>query len=258
MQYMIQYECQNHIGKVRKMNQDNFICLGEHLDERQAGVSLPLRGSVHTGSEVIFGVFDGMGGEECGEVASRIASVCARGLRAGANPPEDLRKFCTEANDRICRYAEENGVHAMGTTAAMLAFTDEGICLCNIGDSKILRYAQGQLDQISVDHVAEGYFGRKAPLSQNLGIAPEEMIIEPYVAVGSYHSQDIYLICSDGLTDMVSMEDIRRVLAEQTFEKTGTVLLHMALKNGGRDNITMILCRIMKEKKGIFRFLHRH
>lgn len=255
MGYVIHYQCLNHIGCCRSMNQDNFICMGDHLNEQQTGIAFPLQGCVKPGKEAVFGVFDGMGGEECGEVASFLAAQCAENLRAGDSPEEDLIRFCLNANDRICEYAAGHGVHVMGTTAAILAFTKPRIVLCNIGDSRVYRYAKNQLQQISVDHVAEGAFGRKAPLSQNLGILPEEMQIQPFAASGGYYAGDLYLICSDGLTDMVPPEEICRILGETPFEETGSALLRTALNNGGRDNITLILCKVEKEKRGLFRFL---
>ena len=67
----------------------------------------------------------------------------------------------------------------MGTTAAILVFGKREIGLCNIGDSKIFRFAQNRLEQISVDHYAVGVYGRKPPLSQNLGIPEKELLIDP-------------------------------------------------------------------------------
>ena len=73
----------------------------------------------------------------------------------------------------------------MGTTAAILAFTGNGVTLCNIGDSKIFRFCDGELEQISKDHVTVAAYGVKPPLSQNLGISPTELIIDPYLAQGA-------------------------------------------------------------------------
>lgn len=240
------------------MNQDNFSCMGIHLNEQQSGVDLPIVGRVKPGPEVVMGVFDGMGGEECGEVASWIAADCARDFVMVGNPCDDLLCFCEEANARICEYADAHGVSVMGTTAAILAFTQDQITLCNIGDSRIYRFSQGQLEQISVDHVGMAPYGRKAPLSQNLGIPPEELKIEPYVAVGEYHADDIYLICSDGLTDMVSVDVILHILKEEPFGKAADLLMRTALENGGRDNITLILCKVEKGGNALLQFIRRN
>lgn len=194
-----------------------------------------------------------MGGEERGEVASYIAAKNAAALEIGKDAVTDLSKFCNKTNIDICNYASENEVSAMGTTAAMLAFTDRGITLCNIGDSRIFRFCDGVLEQISTDHITTAAFGVKPPLSQNLGIPPTELIIEPYFAQGLYNDGDIYLICSDGLTDMVTTEQIAEVLASKSIGETCTELLEKALANGGRDNTTIILCKIERASGWLFK-----
>ena len=141
----------------------------------------------------------------------------------------------------------------MGTTAAMLVFADKEIALCNIGDSKIFRLYDGSLEQISKDHVGVSAFGVKPPLSQNLGIPPSELVIAPYFARGAYNDGDVYLICSDGLTDMVSVEEITEVLVSKPIEEAITLLLDKALANGGKDNTTIILCKIERQSGWLFK-----
>ena len=166
---------------------------------------------------------------------------------------DDLLAFCRSANERICDYAAETGASAMGTTAAMLVCAENEIILCNIGDSKVFRLSGKKLEQISKDHCAAAAYGSKSPLSQNLGIPVSDMIIEPYVAKGRYQIGDRYLICSDGLTDMVSLEEIRSVLVRTEFDKSIDRLLELALEHGGMDNITMILCKVERKKHSLFR-----
>ena len=257
MRWNISYSCLTHIGKIRSMNQDNYICDGKYLDADSGGSAAPLSGSLPCDPPFMIGVFDGMGGEQCGEVASLIASECAANYTVGEKPLEDLLKFCMTANDRICAYAEENGVSVMGTTAALLAFTAREIALCNIGDSKVFRFADEKLAQLSVDHYAFPEYGRKPPLSQNLGIPAEEMVIEPYIEALTYRDGDVYLLCSDGLTDMVPTEEICRILTHEPFEAAAGKLLEAALNGGGKDNITIILCRVGRTKSGLFRRLFR-
>ena len=141
----------------------------------------------------------------------------------------------------------------MGTTAAMLVFAEKEVVLCNIGDSKIFRLCDGTLEQISKDHVAVSAFGVKPPLSQNLGIPPNELVIDPYLARGPYNDGDIYLICSDGLTDMVSVDEITEVLVSKPIEEAITLLLDKALANGGKDNTTIILCKIERQSGWFFK-----
>lgn len=247
MHFKIHYSCLSHIGNIRRINQDNFICSGRYLDTNDSPMIFPLCGTKNSDDMSVFGIFDGMGGEECGEVAAYIASKTASDIKIGSDAATDLSQFCFRANDEICDYAELNGISAMGTTAAMLAFTEKEIVLCNIGDSKIFRFCDGALDQISEDHVSVSVFGRKPPLSQNLGIPPSEFVIAPYLARGAYNDGDIYLICSDGLTDMVSVEEITDVLISSPINEAVTLLLNRALANGGKDNTTIILCKVERQ-----------
>lgn len=251
MNYRIHYSCVSHIGKCRSTNQDNFICGGRFLEEGKEPLPFPLNGCQSCGGSAVAGVFDGMGGEECGETAAWIAARCAAGISAEKDSLKELEDFCREANGQICDWAEKHGIQSMGTTAAILVFGKREIGLCNIGDSKIFRFTQNRLEQISVDHYAVGVYGRKPPLSQNLGIPEKELLIDPYLAVGTYSGGDVYLLCSDGLTDMVEREEIARTLMDVPFEEAAERLLHRALENGGRDNITILLCRVEREKESL-------
>ena len=244
MSYKIEYSCICDIGKWREANQDNFICNKIYQDDRLEKLIYPLNGNISSNEVDILGVFDGMGGEQCGEVASLLAAKYAAELQLSDNPIDDLMTFCKKANEIIYTYATEHEISSMGTTAAILEFSKQGIYLCNIGYSKIFRFTNGKLKQISEDHIGVSGYGRKAPLSQNLGIPPSELVIEPYIAQGKYRHNDIYLICSDGLTDMVTNERIQEILATIPFEKVSSVLLEEALKNGGKDNITIIVCKV--------------
>lgn len=247
MRFKVRYSCTSHIGKCRKINQDNYLCGGKfaELDDKR---TYPLTGSFSVSTGELLGVFDGMGGEMCGEQAAYIAAKEAAQTQITSSPAETLYEFCKKANDLICNYADENQIVSMGTTAAIIAFDRNEITLCNIGDSKILRFSDGTLKQISKDHLAESVYGVKPQLFQNLGIPTSEMIIEPYFACGKYHEGDIYLICSDGLTDMLTNEAIAEILRENSFDEVSRLLLEKALENGGKDNITFILCIIERER----------
>ena len=135
----------------------------------------------------------------------------------------------------------------MGTTAAILKFAKDRIYLCNIGDSKIFRFSKGTLQQLSFDHVCPSESQEKPPLSQNLGIPESETVISPYIATADYQVGDLYLICSDGLTDMVTLSEIEDLFISEK-EHAAEPLLRLALENGGRDNITLILLHVKKKK----------
>lgn len=248
MRYEIEYSCISHIGNIRKINQDNFICNGKYMETNAEPLSREVYGTVSTKVPVLFGVFDGMGGEECGEVASYLAAKKAAETKLNNKAVSLLTEYCKTANEAICEYTKENSISSMGTTAAMLLFSRDEITLCNIGDSKIFRISDGEITQISIDHVTVAAFGKKPPLSQNLGIPPTVLIIEPYLSQGGYKHGDKYLICSDGLTDMLSTEKILEICTDNPQKEAAKELIDQALKNGGKDNVTIILLEIKQNK----------
>ena len=155
-----------------------------------------------------------------------------------------------QMNNDVWKAAELKHVH-MGTTAAVLQFCKNGVYACNVGDSKIFRLHRDILLQISEDHtdakfLAEcGIYNRKPQLSQYIGISPDEMIIEPYIAKYKLCLTDQYLICSDGLTDMVSDTEICSIMKEESLAKEcAEQLVKTALKYGGKDNVTVIVVKI--------------
>lgn len=257
MNYEILYSCISHKGKVRSINQDNFICDNSYMGINDSSMRYPISGTFALTSPKLFGVFDGMGGEECGEIASFIAAKEAAKIQFKKNGVLSLNEYCKHANDEICQYAKEHSVCSMGTTAAMLLCAKNEIMLCNIGDSKIFRFANEKLEQISKDHVAVSAYGVKPPLLQNLGIPPEQSIIEPYFSQGGYCDGDRFLICSDGLTDMVSLDEIERLLGRYHIEKATARLANRALKNGGKDNVTVILIEIKQIKNSMLKVFKR-
>ena len=257
MNWEIQYICFSHIGKIRRNNEDNFICQSRYMDFDNRGTDHPVAGSFLSDTPQLVGVFDGMGGEELGEMASFLAAETAAMFSFEGDPEEALTDFCHFANERIVKYADDNNVSSMGTTAAVLLFRSDGVRLCNVGDSRIYLYSRKKLTQISVDHVVPMEGRRKPPLSQNLGIPEEELLIEPYIAYRRYRSGDTYLICSDGLTDMVTEEEIAEILKSASHREAAEQLRDRALENGGRDNVTVLVCRTDKKHGKLWNFLAR-
>lgn len=245
MRYRISYWCESHVGCVRRTNQDNYICNGKYMECGSAEGSLC--GEAFSDAAPVFGVFDGLGGEERGEVAAYIAAKSAAALTIEKDAAQELSDFCQGVNIRICEYARENALSSAGTTAAMLAFAPSEIMLCNIGDSKAFLFSGGRLEQISHDHLCSAPYGTKPPLLQNLGVPPEEMGIEPYLSRGGYADGDVYLICSDGLTDMLGSDEIAQELRQCRRENAARGLLRMALERGGTDNISIIVCAVEQD-----------
>lgn len=233
------YAC--HQGKIRKINQDNIVCGGMFLPLPGEGAFQPVRGSGWVKGKTLLGVFDGMGGEQRGEMAAYIAAKAAAAWNtAGAGGT--LTDLCLDINRQICAYASAHQLRTCGATAAMLLADGDTVEGCNVGDSRIYFYRDGSLLQLSEDHVLPLYQHGKPPLLQFLGIPEDEMSLEPSAFRRRMRPGDGYLICSDGLTDMLPEETISRLLpAQKSMEESADSLLNAALSAGGRDNISFIL-----------------
>ena len=143
--------------------------------------------------------------------------------------------------DRLC-------VETMGTTVTTLCFTHRDVYVCNVGDSRAYRLRAGEFLQISIDHVAQRAVGqvKKAPITQYLGIRPEEFRLEPHIAKGELQRGDKYLLCSDGLTDMLTNYELADIMEHSAqAENSVQELVDAALEKGGKDNITAIVCHIL-------------
>lgn len=247
MAQIIHYFYTSNIGRCRKTNQDNFFCNGVSMPAENHGTDGIIAGNVRPSEKPVFAVFDGMGGEECGEMAAFLATDEMKKYEFSKGMEQDFFSFCSNANRRICEYTVENRISSMGTTAAILRFTKDESGICNIGDSKIYLFTGGTLTQLSYDHVGIAVYGRKPPLTQNLGIPEDEMLIDPYVAIGDYKTGDVYLLCSDGLTDMVTVSRIEEILTQHKGREAADLLLSEALENGGKDNVTFLLVYVNKK-----------
>ena len=244
MTMYVEYVCLSHAGRVRTENQDNFLCNNNY---RNAPFPDGYRetGRTDTMDCPLFAVFDGLGGEEKGEVASLIAAQTAKKIIPGKEPRKALRNFVEDANARICDYARENGVRSMGTTAALLAFERQKVTICNLGDSPVFLFREGSLKKMSVDDLFFSELYRKPPLSQCLGIPPEEMLLVPHFRQEKLRQSDRWLVCSDGLTDMLTEQEIAEIMRLESTQECGDRLLSQALERGGKDNTTIIICSIV-------------
>lgn len=245
MAYEISYYCMSDKGKCRSKNEDNFVCNKMYLEHENDGLEKLLHGKLTVTSEAAFGVFDGLGGEDKGEIASYIAAKNFADYQNSERAGKDLQNVCELVNAQICEYINQNGLYEMGTTAAVLLFDKEEIHLCNVGDTKIFRYNRGELTQCSKDHVYSFRVGGKPLLYQKLGMQEEDVILEPFMTTMSYNSGDIYLIASDGLTDALAIEEIEKVISGNNCETASNQLMARALDASGKDNITFILLKVL-------------
>jgi protein phosphatase len=210
----------------------------------------PIRGELTAGDQV-FGVFDGMGGEERGEAAAYLAAKTIRD-----RPMDDgwnsLLHACREANRVICGFAASNGLHVSGTTAALLLFSPDEICSCNVGDSRIYLMREGKLRQVTRDHSMVADMVRRGLLTEEqAAVHPMRNYItravgtEPTVQADLYalerQAGDRWLVCSDGLHGLVAKEELERLMAGEDLEEAADEMMRLALDRGGRDNITLVL-----------------
>jgi len=259
MNLVIEAACGCNRGKIRSNNEDNVYFFGR---------CLPL---IHDGTKKISGVesgiqnglflavFDGMGGESCGEEASFAA---AQELQLVGKKLIDYffpeREFLTRTmlrlNDAVVKRAHELCVERMGSTLVALYFSAGNVYVCNLGDSRAYRLRYGEFMQLSQDHVYRSTNGRKkSPLTQYLGIDPDYMTLEPFICKGSLIEEDQYLLCSDGLTDMLSnMEIMTIMLNSKDSRSCASQLIDAALKRGGQDNVTVIVCKIKYAEERIY------
>lgn len=253
MKFTIQAACGCHTGKIRKNNEDNFFFDGKCLEETNNGLKHPafLEDTLKNGFSVA--VFDGMGGENFGELASYTAArqmqATERRLRDFLIPEKKyLEQLTRQLNDAVVREQQKMHTDKMGTTMACLYLSGRYAYVCNVGDSRAYRLRDGEFLQLSQDHVEKrpGRDQKKAALTQHLGFGSEEIEIEPYIAKGELKKGDTYLLCSDGLSDMLTNFEITDImLNSEDAEDCVQRLIDSALQHGGRDNITAIVCKLI-------------
>ena len=254
MAYKLDAACLCNTGRVRKNNEDNFYFDGKRMEAENNGLPNPLVMTKNLNQGVCVAVFDGMGGENFGEFASFAAADCMQAmmLKLQSSLPPDrnaLNKMCLAVNDAVVARQRELCTERMGSTLVGFYFSHSSVYAYNLGDSRAYRLRGGQIVQLSEDHVErrEGKSTRKAPLTQHLGIDPEEYLIEPYIVKDQLQAGDQFLLCSDGLTDMLDDGEIAAIMTQAPSAEIGAkMLVNTALEHGGRDNVTVILCRIQE------------
>ena len=229
--------CSCHIGKRRKNNEDNFFFAGRYMASCNNGLGSILEKNFPLKKDRFFAVFDGMGG---GEEADDIAGK--KGY---------LEKMCTHVNDRIFKETLRLDAEMMGSTLAGLYFTGNQVWTVNVGDSRCFLLRDGKLRQISEDQTDEAYMkengiqGRKPYLTQYMGMNPEEVRVLPYMDCLQTKRGDRFLICSDGVSDMVPVDFLETMMQQtQSTAKCVDAILTAALDAGGKDNITAIVLEI--------------
>lgn len=244
--------CRSVVGKVRTNNEDNFYFYGQYLAPTSFGTKQTIVSRDSLDKSLCFAVFDGMGGEAYGEEASLAAAqTFDKMVRQSAGSPLDLQAACLAANEAVCACARRRNVGLVGSTVVALQLYGHTAELMNLGDSRAFLLRGGVLRQLSVDHTEAdmmkqfGITGRKPRLTQHLGIEPSEMVVEPHIVSIDVQHGDRFLLCSDGLTDMVSESEIRAILEVASSPQSAVEsLIERAMAYGGRDNTTVICCEL--------------
>ena len=253
MVYRLSAACGCSIGQIRDNNEDNFYFNGHILSEQHNGLNSTVFTKCRTSSPVCFAVFDGMGGEDCGELASYTAAaaldVRIKDLRNTLSAPREfLESSCCAMSDAVYAAGKSLAVGRMGTTVSMLLFSMDKAYVCNIGDSRAYLLRNNELIQISEDHVERlppGSRQKKTRLTQYLGVCKDELMLEPHIAAYDIQPEDIFLLCSDGLTDMLTGEEICTCITQSLSTKwMVSRLIDLANHHGGRDNITALIIKI--------------
>ena len=242
---MIIAYAKSDVGKVREMNQDSY-----YISDLQSPVKLYL-------------LADGMGGYKGGEIASSLAITCARNyiennFKETAKDRESLIQLVASsmeyANMVVYEKAKENKeLEGMGTTLEVCLIYNNKVYIGHVGDSRVYRIRKDFIRKLTQDHSyvqkllkdgtitkeeAENH-PKKNMLMKALGC---NAFVEPDVTVKGFLKDDILIMTSDGLTNMVKQEDIFNI-AKGNIEKAPIKLVDLANENGGLDNITVVIIK---------------
>lgn len=232
---------ETHPGLQREHNEDTFLC-----DEKHG----------------IFAVIDGVGGEAAGEAAAYKAAevIAARLKRPTGSPERRLREAITLANNAIFELARDDySRHGMSCVLTVALLEGERLTIGHVGDTRLYRLVGGTITKLTRDHSTVGVMEEKGELSEqeamahplrneilrDVGSEPMDLDSETFIDVieTRFRPDEALLICSDGLTDLVSTAEIRAVV--QRFagrpEEAVEQLIATANEAGGRDNITAVL-----------------
>lgn len=225
-----------HVGKVRDHNEDAYLNLPE---------------------QSLWAVADGMGGHAEGEVASRMIVDSLRKYQhtalLGTNVRQIVQRLRTVNNALLQRAGSEPSTIIGSTVAILLANHQYCVCLW-AGDSRIYRYRNGTLNQLTRDHnhaekmIEDGMPPEKTALYPDAQALTRAVGVEEPLDLESQIMEvkpgDIYLLCSDGLNKEVTDAEIAKILASHSLSKGMQSLKDLALQRGGRDNITIMLTQL--------------
>lgn len=266
IKYTIEFAARSEFGLVRKNNEDNLYCNGVCMTVSTRERPFFLSGF----SEIpgIFAVCDGMGGEADGELASLTAvetlfehskAIIAAASFHHSDINNSVQNFVTQANEKLISIMKKNPSR-LGTTLALVVISKNFVHAYNIGDSRIYAFQNDSLSQITEDHtlavqkVKMGMLTKEQAerdrsrnvLTRCLGVFDDEMTLVPDIIEPIKISKGLrILLCSDGLSGMISNFDIENALKNFKDPKSAVnSMIEGALKNGGKDNVTCIVIKL--------------
>ena len=258
MIFTVRAACGSFIGHGRENNEDNFLFNGKHLPVPNSGTQIPLEWRGNTAQPQLLAVFDGMGGECKGEEAALLASRCfAEVSKQQADTAltgrELLQCACQRANAAVNDYRKSQLLTSIGTTVAALWLCQDQVVSCNLGDSRIFRVRDRKMFQVSEDHtdakiLAAMGIAKKPVLLQYIGVPERDMVLEPYITRGQLQPGDVYILCSDGVTDVLSPQELYTLTERCEPEIAVKQILAQVDSRNGADNTTVIVVKIVGQE----------
>ena len=265
--YTLTAGVRSDVGNVRSNNEDNFYICGKYrTDVNDNNSKAQCR---VTDRRALFSVCDGMGGVEFGEIASLIAVSNMRNAKKA-----DFYKISGEDVQSINKQVGDIGLEKcsgrMGSTLSNLYIDNGSAIACNLGDSRTYLFRDNTLTKLSEDHdeatrlVNMGIItpeqaltdNRRHQLTQFLGMLEDEVIPEPYYSEEiTIKDGDRFLICSDGVSDMLLDNELADLLNESlSAQDMADKLVDEALKRGSKDNCTALIVDVKKKPVLLYEF----
>jgi PPM family protein phosphatase len=219
--------------------------------------------------EQFFVIADGMGGHQAGEVAAResVQALCRLLKQASKNTDKSIGKaqqtllhLIQEVNGIIYNLGQTaHSLKGMGTTLCCIWLHPTGLIYAHVGDSRIYRFRSNKLEQLTQDHSllqelvdmgqlneqqAEDFIYKNI-ITKAIGTEP---FVEPSVEIDQIEYDDLFIMCTDGLTDLLSLEDIQRVVRQTPEQEIAKHLVKLAKQRGGHDNITVVVVKVLENK----------
>ncbi|MGZ5419959.1 MAG: Stp1/IreP family PP2C-type Ser/Thr phosphatase [Solirubrobacterales bacterium] len=241
-----------------------MLRVAEHAHKTDTGRQRNANEDSYFARAPIFAVADGMGGAQAGEVASSIAArAFEKNLDESKSAERQLKEIAQQANTEIHELAEKDSSRAgMGTTLTTALLRGDEVSIAHVGDSRAYVFRDGELKQLTKDHSLVEELRRQGRLTDEeaeehpqrsiitRALGPEDKVKIDTLSFAA-RDDDVFLLCSDGLTTMVGEEQIGEILADaKSLKSAVTKLIEAANSAGGRDNITAVAFRLEEGEPG--------